>query len=340
MAETPKPSWWIAAAALAFLALSVPCALNALAWIDRPFPGFLVLENGVVGSLGRNEWIPPERRRMHWARLVAVAGRPTSGGRELHHYVENGGAGNAIRYTFREGPEMFQLALPVRRFRTRDFLEVFLPLLAIGLLLMLSGTVIAWRRPDAPEARALFIVCTSLGCILITSPDQYSPYWFTLIHIAAICAIPPAVVHLALAYPQRSRALRRWRVLYPGLYLPFVGLALGLLVWMFEPAFFLPLMYTVWFLTANAILVYIGRLVLALIEGVRPRLPVILALVAVVGSSALAGGILATYPLLKRPISPLLMCGPILLFPVLTGIAFLRFPHPSLPDADIPGPWA
>lgn len=337
MADAPKRPWWITAACLALLALFVPCARNALAWIDRPFAGFLVLENGLVASMGRNTWIQPERRRMHRTRVVAVAGRPILGGRELQEYVENGGTGNAIRYTFRHGPEMFQLALPVRPFVARDFLEVFLPLLAVGLLVVLGGAVVALRRPDAPEARALFIVCATLGCAMITAPDQYGPYSFSFIHAFAICTIPPATLHLALTYPQRSRALRRWRILYGGLYLPFGGLGVGLLVWVFEPAFFLPLIYTVRFLTANAILLYVGRLVLALIEGVRPRLPVVLALTAALGSSLIVAATLATAPLLKQPISPLLTSGPILLFPILTGIAFLRFPQPSLPDTATAG---
>ena len=104
-----------------------------------------------------------------------------------------------------------------------------------------------------------------------------------------------------------------------------------------EPSLFLPLLYLLYFLVANSALMYVGRLVLALIEGVRPTRPIVLALTAVVGSSLIAAAILVTYPLLKRPISPAWMLGPLLLFPALTGVAFLRFPTPRLPEADAQG---
>ena len=51
-------------------------------------------------------------------------------------------------------------------------------MLGIGLLVVLAGAFVALRRPDAPETRALFAVCLSLGLAAITGPDQYSPCWF------------------------------------------------------------------------------------------------------------------------------------------------------------------
>jgi hypothetical protein len=238
-------------------------------------------------------------------------------------------------YTFRQGSEIFRLALPARPFAVDDFLGVFAPMLGIGLLVVLAGAFVALHRPDAPETRALFAVCLSLGLAAITGPDQYSPCWFVPIFFLGAAAVAPAFIQLALAYPQRSRLLRHGRRLHVALYLPFFGLAAAIVAAMPEPALFLPLLYLLYFLVANSALVYVGRLVLALIEGVRPAEPILLALGAVVGSSLIAAAILVTYPLLKRPISPAWMLGPLLLFPALTGVAFLRFPAPRHPDARI-----
>jgi len=52
---------WLLVTALVALAIFGFCLANALTWINRPFPGFLVLENGIVVSIGRSDWIPPER---------------------------------------------------------------------------------------------------------------------------------------------------------------------------------------------------------------------------------------------------------------------------------------
>src|SRR2546425_772110 len=84
---------------------------NAITWINRPFPGFLVLENGIVVSIGRSDWIPPERRRAQWTRVIAVDGHPVSGGREINAYVSAADVGRPITYTFRGGSDIFRLAL-------------------------------------------------------------------------------------------------------------------------------------------------------------------------------------------------------------------------------------
>src|SRR5207253_6219880 len=51
-----RRAWWVAVALAPVLVLFIVCALNALAWLGRPFPGLLVLENGIVVSIGRTEW--------------------------------------------------------------------------------------------------------------------------------------------------------------------------------------------------------------------------------------------------------------------------------------------
>ena len=81
---------------------------------------------------------------------------------------------------------------------------------------------------------------------------------------------------------------------------------------------------------ANGVLLNVGALVSGLIEGLEPRRPVALALAAVLGSSLLAAVIVVSYPLLQRPISPAGVFGPLLLLPVLEGIAFVRFPTPRM----------
>jgi hypothetical protein len=101
---------------------------------------------------------------------------------------------------------------------------------------------------------------------------------------------------------------------------------------MHEPSLFLPLLYCVYFFMANGVLMCVGSLVFGLIDGVRPREPVLIALAAVLGSSLIAAAVVATYPLLQEPISPAFAFGPLLLLPVLLGLAFLRFPTPRLPD--------
>ncbi|HYR96609.1 MAG TPA: hypothetical protein VEM57_07715 [Candidatus Binatus sp.] len=324
-------AWWVPVALVPVLGLFAVCLANALAWVDRPFPGFLILENGIIVSIGRAEWANARYRSLPFARVLAVDGHPVAGGREVQAYVSGARIGKRITYTFRRGTDIFRLALRVRALGWDDFLELFAPFLGVGLLMVLVSATVVALRPDAGETRALFAVCLAIGLILITAPDAYSPYWFTPVAFLSMCAVPPAALQLALAYPQPRALLARRPMLYGLAYLPFVGLAIALLWSMPEPTLFLPLLYLVYVFMANGVLLNVGALIFGLIDGVQPRRPVVLALAGVLGSSLIAASIVATYPLLQRPISPVWTFGPLLLLPVLEGLAFVRFPTPAPP---------
>jgi hypothetical protein len=196
-------------------------------------------------------------------------------------------------------------------------------------MVLAARSVVALR--PAPETRALFVVSVAIGLDPHHGARRYSPYWFATVAFLAMCVLPPAALQLALAFRSRAGSRDGTPLLHLALYLPFVALAAALLASMPEPAFFLPLLYTVYFFMANAVLVNVGALVFGLIDGVEPRRPIVLALAAVLGSSLIAAAIVATYPLLQQPISPAWVFGPLLLLPLLEGLAFVRFPSPALP---------
>jgi hypothetical protein len=323
---------WLVAVVAVVLGIFAVCLVNAVDWIGRPFSGFLFLENGVVVSIGRAEWAQARYRDVPFARILAVDGHPVGDAREIHAYVSTVGVGKQIRYTFRQGADIFELAIPVRPFGRDDFAELCVPLLGVGLLMVLVSGVVVALRPAAPEARALFFVCLGIGLTMITSPDEWAPYWFTPVYFLAECLVPPAFVHLALTYPQRAGFLGRGPLPYLLLYLPFVGLAAALIAGMPEPSIFLPLLYCMYFFIANAAVLCVGALVVGLIDGVRPREPLVISLIAMLGACVIAAAVLSTYPLLQRPLSPFWFLGPLLLFPLLEGYALVRFPILKVPE--------
>jgi len=325
---------WLGLTLVPVLVIFAVCLADTLAWIGKPFPGFLVAENGIVVSLGRQQWTDSRNRSVPFARVLTVDGHPVLGGRDVLAYVSTIAAGKEVTYTLRNGTEFFGFQQKVRLFDTRDFLSLFVPLLGVGLLIILMSAAVVVRRPEAPEARAFFAVCLAFGLMLLTGSEAYSPYRFTPVFFLSLCAIPPASLQMALTYPQRWTLLARRPLAYLALYAPFFLLGVGLLSSMPDPSLFLPLLYTVYLLTANAAFLYVGGLVLGLIDGMRPREPILLSLAAVLGSGGIAIAILVAYPLLQRPISPALLVGPLLLLPLLHGIAFLRFAPPVAPVSE------
>src|SRR5438477_9260881 len=103
--------WWLAAVLAPVLVIFAVCTLNGLRWIGQPFSGFLFLENGIAVSIGRAEWSQTRYRNVPFARVLAVDGRPVSGGRDIHAYVAAVGVGKPITYTFRKGADIFRLAI-------------------------------------------------------------------------------------------------------------------------------------------------------------------------------------------------------------------------------------
>src|SRR5262252_9439524 len=127
---------WVGIALVPVLAIFAVCLGDTLAWIGKPFPGFLIAENGIVVSLGRQQWTDSRNRSVPFARVLAVDGHAVSGGRDVQAYVKAVAAGQEITYTLRNGTEIFGIQQKVRLFDTRDFLLLFVPLLGVGLLMI------------------------------------------------------------------------------------------------------------------------------------------------------------------------------------------------------------
>lgn len=292
--------------------------------MGRPFAGLLFADNLIVVSIGSASWRDPQLRRTEWSRITAVDGVPVHSAVEVLQAVAARRAGDRITYTFRRDGEVFRVAIPARTFTWSDFRDIFAPMLVVGSLLALCGGGLLMIRPELPELRALYAVCASFGVVLITGPDQYGPYRFTPIYLMAVAAVPPAIIQLAAAYPWRPGPWA-WRAVV-GAYAVFV-VAGGLLVALRnDQSAFLALLYFVYLSLANAVLLYAGSLVGALVTERRSRVQLAIALGAVAGSSGLGALVLIVYPLMTEPISPAWIVLPVLLMPILSGLAFLAVP--------------
>ena len=319
-----RPPWWLAVALVPALAIVVVCVRDAASWVGRPFAGFLFLDSRIVVSIGRSAWRLPSLRRAEWAHITAVDGRPVGSAVDVHAAARDADVGHEITYGFRRGAEVFRLAIPVRRFGWADFAEIFAPMLGVGAWLIAIGAAFVVLRPDLPEIRALFAACLMLGLALVTGPDQYGPYRFTWLFLVSLAAVPTTFLHMTAAFLWK---LRPWagRVV-AAMYVAFIGLGAALVVHRDEPAVFLPLLYLVYFALANALLLYTGSLVSVLVSGQRSRPHVTLALAGILASSIIAIGIIVTYPLRTEPVSAPWFILPMAVWPVLSGLAFIRNP--------------
>lgn len=302
--------------------VTVLCTRDALTWIERPFAGFLFLDNRIVVSIGRSSWRNPAIRRIEWALVTAVDGTTVGDARAIHDAVARTPVGSSLTYTLRREAEVFRVALPVRRFDRRDFATIFGPMLAVGAWTIAVGAALVVARPDVATLRAAFLVCLTLGLSLLTGPDQYGPYRFVSVFYFALAVFPASVFHLSAAFLWWPSV---WtRRLVAAVYAIFAGVGAALVARRFEPTVFLPLLYLVYFALANTIVLYIGTLISAFVSHQRLRSQLAFALAGVLAPAVVPVVVMVTYPLWTEPVSAPWFVLPIGILPVLHGVALVK----------------
>ncbi len=215
-------SWSLSTLLLCLAALVLTSARD---WMGRPFPGFLVLENGVVASAGLESWPASEGGQLFQTQVVAIDGGAVAGARELHRVVRARPPGTPFRYRFRRGDVEFERVVESRSFGARDFSLLFGVYLLNGLALGASAVVILLARRRSEGARSavpLLLVGAVWG---LTAVDLYGPYRFFRLHALCESFLFAAAVHMALGFPRPLGMARRRPGLVAAPYLLAIGLA-------------------------------------------------------------------------------------------------------------------
>src|SRR6185369_13512507 len=119
------------------------------------------------------------------------------------------------------------------------------------------------RRPPSAALTAFFLLCQAVGFALGTAGDVYGPYWLAPLYYATQCATFACLVHLAVSYPQPLGVGSRARPIGIGLvYAASLALAAGLTATSDDVSLYVPLLYVVYLLLANAIFLYLAALAL------------------------------------------------------------------------------
>jgi hypothetical protein len=236
--ETPSnrdPSAWaltsariyraaLAAAACMAIAVTAVVGLGTGSWIGKPFPGFFVLSNRVIPSIGANPWSGSRDGTIFQRVIIAVGDKPVAGNAALYGAVAEQPPGTAVAYTLRDGISTQTLSLASRTFSTADYWLIFGSYLATGLLYLLVGVLGAWLLPDASLGRALLMVGGTGGIFALTGAGIYAPGADLRLHALAESFFPATLVYLALVF---ARAPQRY-VACVGMVAAWISLAIGL----------------------------------------------------------------------------------------------------------------
>jgi signal transduction histidine kinase len=218
--------------AIVALLIAVPvmwvATTSSLVWPGRLFPGFFVLVNGIVPSIGLQSWTGMEAGVPFHVRVLDVAGRPFRTQQDVYDYVATQPEGTPVSYRFEKDGETFTRTVPTMRFGWRDWLLTVGLFVVNGVLFVAAGVGVFLMQPMRVSARAFLVLCFFFALFPLTAPPIYDPAWswLTPLQLLASSIFPASFIHLGLVFPVERHVIRRqpaW------LLLPYaVGVVLGL----------------------------------------------------------------------------------------------------------------
>ncbi len=207
------------------LVISIICFVNALSWINKPFPGFLIYKFSRVGSMGTTDWPGVKAGLKLMDKIVSVNGEPTQKGRDVMAMARKVPPGTPLIYGIETAGKIRRVTFPTVNFSLSDFLIVFfLPFLG-GIAVLCIGSIVYILKPNVSSSWIFFLFCIVVSIYMVTGFEMQSTYHLVPLHYFLIPFQGAILFHLGLTFPERKPFLS----LYPKLeyiaYLPATILA-------------------------------------------------------------------------------------------------------------------
>lgn len=204
-------------------------------WLGKPFPGFLILKNGVVASAGLTHWPAVSEGSILQTQVVSYDGVNFSGSRELDAHIATKPIGTGIHYTFRSRNESFERIIPSREFSTSDAVLLFGVIMFSAVALLGVALALIYVAPADPASTGSALALAIMGTFALTAVDLYGPYRFFRIHALTECFLGAGAIHMALVFPQRRRFTTKHPWSIPSAYIVSTGLATANQAYLFDP---------------------------------------------------------------------------------------------------------
>jgi hypothetical protein len=195
----------VTAAALAAVAVTAVVGMATHSWIGQTFPGFFVLSNRVVASVGRLEWSGSRDGTLYQSEILEVDGERVAGSADVYDKAARRPEGTRVVYTVRHGGGVQRVAVENRRFVASDYWVVFGSYLATGLLYLVVGLMGTWLVGAADLGRAILLLGATGGIYALTGAGIYAGDADLRLHAAAEAFFPATLIYFATAGSRMSR---------------------------------------------------------------------------------------------------------------------------------------
>jgi class 3 adenylate cyclase len=187
------------------LLVGVQVTLDRYQSLGRPFTGFMVMENLLVGVGGAERGgLEP----FDWVR--AINGQFLTSGRELQAEVARHPVGTTFHYLLNRRGTLVEADVTSRPYSHRDFKRFLIEGLLAGLLYVALGALVFYLQPGVWRSWLFLAFCLGWFLIDVTYADAHTTYRFTALFLTAWAFSPAIYVHLALTFPQRRSIVRRY----------------------------------------------------------------------------------------------------------------------------------
>jgi len=225
---------WLATLA-ALLTVAAVGTAGALNQVGETFPGFLLLGNRVVASVGLPSWPGTEGGEVFQHQVIAMDSVPVTSAAAIRAHVRTLPAGTPIEYRMRSRDREIVKTIETRNFSWRDFGQLYGLYLANGISIGFAALVaIRRRRNSAARACAPLLLVSALW--VLTALELYSPNLMFRFHALCEAMLFPVALVMALGFPSRSAYLIRYPWLPSALYGAGACLALAYQVFLYHAA--------------------------------------------------------------------------------------------------------
>lgn len=214
--------------ALVSVALLATVLQGSLRLLDASFPGFLVLDDGIIAAFRGVGWTGFEGGLpLNGGVVLEVDGRPFEGGRALLDHAAEKAPGTPIHYSVRHEGVIRGYDIPTMRLTDTSYVETIGGYLFIAFSFLATGALALALRPDLLAARSLAVASAAVGAIFALAIDHLTAYRLVRTYQFVEGLGPAAVLHLGLVFPIARVGARTRRIVVGGFALVLAGVALA-----------------------------------------------------------------------------------------------------------------
>jgi signal transduction histidine kinase len=183
-------------------------------WISRPFPGFFLHENLIIGPYSLPSWSGGLAGMHALDRIVAVNGRWLRERSELYDLVKNARAGSSFHYRLIRDSQTLEFVVPSMTLSLHDWFLSFGVYVVMGIAFLIIGVTPYYFRASSPAAIPLCFMVMAVFVWFETTFDFMTAGVLPKeMRIFALTLTPSAAVHMALLL-KTGKPLRRSHPIY------------------------------------------------------------------------------------------------------------------------------